>query len=304
MARRPLKLPKCYELALSARETYAAVVGRDVVVAHLPSGERCLASRALKDPSHVAFDAAETRIAVKNTAGDLAVLDLRDGAVLVQREAQAPDEGAPLQFSPCDAFLVDGSWSGAIRVRRVADLAVVEEFTHPGEMITEVARTAYGRTWLFVHQPKARRDDEPPPDAYLTVWDWPLRRPSRKLEPRFARLGAASLSPCGTRIATVASPRFLPDGSFAPDELRISDAAGKALWSAPVRYAGTQYRARWSTDARLVGTTDASGILVFEAEGLIPHRAFAAEFPSDIAFLDAGTSALVGSWSKAWVEAM
>lgn len=304
MERSPLKLPKCHELAVSPRETFVAVVSREVVVARLRSGERCFASKVLKDPSHVAFDPGETRIAVKNTSGDLAVLDAADGAVRARHKARGYDEGAPVHFSPCGEFLVDASWSGAVRVRRASDLAVVEEFAHPGEMVTDVSRSADGRTWLFAHQPKATRDDEPPPDAYLTVWDWPLRQPARKLEPGFSRLGAASLSPCGRWIATVASPGFLPEGGFAPDELRICDPAGQARWSAPVAYAGTQYRARWSADARLIGTTDASGILVFEAEGLIPHRSFAAEFPSDIAFLDAGTSAVVGSWAKAWVEAL
>ncbi|MBX3585447.1 MAG: hypothetical protein KF796_02295 [Ramlibacter sp.] len=304
MSKRALKFPSCYELAISPGQAFVASLGRDVVVASLAQRERRFSSRALAHPAHAAFNTGEARLAVKNTSGDMITLDLSDGQVIARLNAKGHDEGAAIHYSACDHFLVDGSWNGAIRVRRADTLDVVEEFTYENEMITSVSKTDDGSLWLFAHQPKTRDGENFPEPPYMTLWDWPLRKPIRRIDPHFHSVGTASISPCGTWIATRGRHRALSDGTLLPDELRISDASGEARWSTNVTFSGTAYRARWSADGRLVGTVDRSGVLVFTAEGLTPQRTVSAEFASDVAFIDDGTSAVIGTWSRAWVEVL
>jgi hypothetical protein len=304
MIKRSLNLPSCCELAVSPRDTYVAALGRDVVVANLVSRKRCFSSRALAHPAHAAFSDDETQMVVKNTSGDIVTLDMSDGRVVARSDANGYDEGAGVHYSPCGEFVVEGSWNGAIRVRRADSLAVVEEFTFPDEMVSGVSRTSDGSRWLFTHQPKTRDGENWPPPPYLTVWDWPLRTPSRTLDPRFYSVGAASISPCGSWIASVGNHHALPDGTLPPDELRISDLFGEVQWATHVIFAGTAYRARWSADSRLVGTIDRSGILIFAAQGLVLHRTVPSEFPSDIAFVQDGACAVLGTWPKAWLETL
>lgn len=304
MSRRALKLPSCYELAVSPREAFVASVGRDVVIANLATCERCFSSRTLAHPAHAVFNHAETRVTVKNTSGDMLTLDLSDGRVIARFKAKESDEGAAIHYSADDEFLVDGSWNGVIRVRRADTLKVVEEFTYEDEMVTDVSKTAEGSGWLFTHQPKTRDGENFPPAPYLTLWDWPLRAPTRQIYPKLYSVGTASISPCGAWIATVGGHRALPDGTLPPDELRISDSSGGTRWATNVTLAGTAHRARWSSDSRLVGTVDRAGVLVFAAEGLIARRTVATEFASDVAFIDDGSSAVIGTWPKAWIEVL
>lgn len=300
MGPRTVKLAGCYKLAVSPTLGYVAAVGRGVTVANLGSGQRCFSSRAIANPSHAAFNHAETRIAVKNTSGDLVILDATDGATVSKLRAKGNDEGAPMHYCAADEYLVDGSWNGAIRVRHGDTLKVMEEFCFDNEMITDVSCSADRRRWLFAHQPRVRgfgNFTEPP---YLTIWDWPLRAPSAKIDPGFYSVCAASLSPCGSWIASAGYHRMGPGAKYPPHELRMANAAGKLLCTAGLADSGPS-RARWSADSQMVGAVDGSGVLIFMAEGLNPRCAIAAGSASDVAFIDDTKSALISTTSKVWV---
>jgi hypothetical protein len=113
MTKRSLKLPSCYELAVSSRETYVAALGRDVVVANLTSGERFFSSRALAHPAHAAFSGDETQMVVKNTSGDMLTLDVSDGLrspcicrmrEKMKRPGNADEQGSAIPF-PLEALM-------------------------------------------------------------------------------------------------------------------------------------------------------------------------------------------------------
>lgn len=301
MTRRVLKLPGCCELVVSRRGTYVLAVGKTVVVANLRSGERCLSSRALANPAHAAFNEDETRLAVRNTLGDVLTLDLADGRVLARCRAKSREEGAEVHYSPCSDFIVEATWNGVVRVRRSDTLALVEAFTFPGEMITRVSRTADGSRWLFAHQPVTRDGENWSPPPYLTLWDWPLRSPSLTLDPQFYTVGAASVSPCGSWIACAGALRARADGTLPTPELRISERSGKLRWATDITIGGTGWQARWSGDSRFVATVVASGISILEAHGLVLRQHVACDYPSDVAFSEDGAHAMLATWQKTWM---
>lgn len=94
-------------------------------------------------------------------------------------------------------------------------------------------------------------------------------------------------------------------GGGAPvGELRVLDITGSQIAIASVQYSGIQSRVRWSDDGNIIGTTDKAGIICFESRNLVLRNTFPSEFASDIAFIQNGTHAVLGTWKKGWVVAL
>lgn len=294
-ARRPgLKLPASYALAVSPRQRWVAAAGRrSVVVACLASGQRVGTWPVVANPSHLAFADDERTLAVKSTWGEVALVGLPDGAIKARHRPRQPDEGAAILFSPCGRFLVEGAWSGAIRVRSAADIEVTAAFDFPDEMIVDVSTDAGATTWLFGHEPKAFEPDRPGLPPYLTVWTWPLQAASKIITLDLDTLEAAVLDPTARHVAVV--------GRSAQRELRelcvLSLDDGRVLSRAAVAGGGTGAATRWSADGRLLGTVAKGEVRVYRPPLLEPVAALPEPYPADLAFLDDGRRLLLGSWT-------
>jgi len=292
MAPPSLNLPSSYQVCVSPRGRLVATLGRNVSVADLMRRQRIASWHLLSHPSHIAFSPDERLLAVKSTWGEIVVADVATGAEHARNRPKVRDEGASLHFSCCGQFLIDGSWSGKIRVRQVTDLTVVEEYTFNGEMISDASASADGSVWLFGHQPKTPNDAQRPAHPYLTVWSWPFREPERKLPCGFDNLYAAQLAPSKEYIAAVGSSKA---GKAA--ELRILSLAGHIIAATDISVGGTGSSTRWSRNSKLVGAVTAREFRVFAVPTLDSVASIAEEYPSDMAFICNDTELLLGSWS-------
>jgi len=123
----------------------------------------------------VAFSPDGSYIAVKNTSGTILLLDVATGAPSCNFANADDGEGSGLEFSSDGLEIVDGSWSGWLRVRQADSGAIVFAREYPGEMITAVHRTVDGTQWLVVHAMKVTTPNSAPQNGYCSVWRWPFR---------------------------------------------------------------------------------------------------------------------------------
>jgi hypothetical protein len=299
MALPKIKLPTSYEVCVSPQERLIAAVGRNVVVADLLTRKRIASWHAFSHPDHVAFSPDEKLLAIKNTSGEVAILDLATGDVRARSRPKIRDEGAAIYFSPCGTCLVDGSWSGKIRVRKVDDLSVVNEFAFPGEMITEVSASLDGSRWMFGHKPKTPADAQFGAPPYLSIWTWPFREPLATIPSSFDNVYAAQLAPSAQHVAVVGHCR-----ANHAHELRLLALSGDVVASAAVSLGGTGSKTRWSRDSRLIGTIAAHEFRVLAVPTLNTVASIPAEYPSDIAFIGNNTEVFLGSWKWGRVDAL
>jgi len=296
MASRTLKLPTSYTLCVSSTERLLAAIGRNVVIADLHNRKRLCSSHPLSHPSNADFSADERLLVIKSTWGEVALLDAGTGEKLSAHRPKRQDEGAAILFNAEADFLVDGSWSGEIRVRQVSNLSVVESFAFMGEMIEAVSRSASGDCWLFAHTTKSSRDLTKVPRPYVSLWRWPLREQELSFTVGLKTIETAALAPSAPYMAVVG---FCENTNGRV--LRLLSTVGVVIASTPLSISGTGSSTRWSHDSKLIGTVTKGAFVIYSAPELIPYASFPEEYPSDLAFLKSGTEIVLGSWTAGLV---
>ncbi len=109
---KPLRIGTSYSVAFSPDGLSLATLGRDVSVWDLGARTKSWRVHPLSNPGDVAFSPNGRRLAVKNTAGVIVVLNAQDGSVVVDFHNVNDGEGSNVAFSSDGRLLVDGSWSG------------------------------------------------------------------------------------------------------------------------------------------------------------------------------------------------
>lgn len=292
VASRTLKLPTSYELCLSRSGHFIAAVGRKVVVSDMRTRCRLHSTHPLSHPSHADFSPDDRHLVVKSTWGEIALLETHSGEKLASYRPRRQDEGARILFGADGVSLVDGAWSGEIRIRHTSDLSAVESFVFDGEMICAVSRSELGDLWLFGHTTKTLPEPSTTPRPYLSLWQWPLRGPMKKLDAGLKILNAAALSPDGSCIAVVGHCDQ-ENGKV----LRLLSTDGVLLASTSLALGGTGSSTRWSSDSKLVGTVSKGEFRIFSAPDLHPYAAYPEEYPADLAFVSGSNELVLGSWS-------
>jgi len=180
------------------------VLGRDVFVWDVALQSKAVRCHPFAHPSDAAFSPDQRHLAVKSTSGQIVIIDAQSGQTAVDFKNTADGEGSNLQYSSCGAYIVDGSWSGRLAVRRAGSGAheFAQEFA--GEMIRSVHSSSDGKRWIIAHGCKATSHDRPPPPDYFSVWDWPFRPGGYRLLPeRVAFARSSAVSPDGAVLAVV-----------------------------------------------------------------------------------------------------
>ncbi len=292
MTSRALKLPTSYDLCISPSGSLIAAVGRNVVVADMLSRSRLHSSHPLSHPSDADFSPDDRHLVVKSTWGEIALLDARSGEKLASFRPKRQDEGALILFAADGVSVVDGAWSGEIRVRQISDLATAESIAFVGEMIRSVSRNDVGDLWLFGHTTKTLPAPSTTPRPYLTLWSWPLRAPKTKIDVGLRILDAAALSPDGSYIAVV--------GHFDTENQKVLcllSQCGDCLASTELTMGGTGSSTRWSRDSKLVGTVAKGEFRIYLVPDLNLYAVYPEEYPADLAFPSNGNEVVLGSWS-------
>lgn len=293
--RRQLKLPSCYKLAVSKDCKLLASLGRNIVIADTNELKRISSSHPFSHPSSACFNQTATRLAIKNTSGQIVLTNPESSEVILDYRNKNEGEGAEVLFSPCDEFLVDASWKGYIHVRSSLNVEIKDTFFYEDEMIVGVSCSQVGDTWLFVHQPKAKLGASQP--SYLTIWKWPLVSPISVIRPELDRIFNAKLSPKGDSIALIGDIR-----SSQETQVQIIATDGTIVHSAPATTGGTGYSIRWSPDGALIGSVQDGQIIVYHSVDMSILSVNDMKYPSDVAFSLDHSYIAFGSWDGGLIK--
>jgi len=294
---KPLKIGKCYSLALSPAGTRLAVLARSVSAWDLIERRKLYRCHPCCHPSDACFSPDGTCLAIKNTAGLIVIVSACDGHLVANFDNASDGEGSNVAYSACGEYLADGSWEGWLRVRRAADGEVIFQQQFPDEMITSVHRDGTGNCWVIEHQPKTRPRENFSPPAYFSVWEWPFWQKARSVLPyRIHHLRSSALSHDATHLAIVRQGN--------PTVLEIYRVPEPALLGAvSIAIGGTPTTLRWSPDGRWLGSTQENRTVIYR----LPQLSIAAEFPlsyaCDVAFCSDLKLVVLGDWEQGLVTA-
>src|SRR5438105_715585 len=121
VAKPGFRLRSAYDVAFSPNGEWLVTAGKNSAVTLWDVRQRRASAKVtpLKHPGFVAFSPDGTSVVAKNTAGAIAVCPVPFGEPCRIHSA-TQDEGCRVAFSADGSFLIDGSWSGRIVMRRVA----------------------------------------------------------------------------------------------------------------------------------------------------------------------------------------
>lgn len=287
-SRRPLKLQRCYEVAFSNTGAFLITLSGDVVAWNVHERSKRFRVHPFSHPSHCAVHPNDSRLAVKSTSGQIALLDADDGTLVRMLDDTKSNEGSNILYSSCGSKLVDGSWNGQLTVRSAESGQISFQRGFPGEMITRIARTATGDRWFVVHQPKSVVDHKPPASAFVSVWGWPFEEPQDRLMHREGTIKDLAVSPDGSRLCLL--------GHESITVVRLADNG--LLASGAYTYGGTQFVATWSPDGHEIATVQKDSFVFYAANTAQPSQTIDLAYASDIAYSPDGKLLALGSWSS------
>lgn len=233
--------------------------------------------------SHVDVSPDGSRFAVKNTLGDVAVVDLSSVLVRLVLPGAAYGEGDDVLFSPDGAFLVDTSWKGDLLIR---DATTGETRLHERHRsVGKLCATPDRRLWAYI---RSRSPDRV--DLCLRRWPFDEHEPTVYRPPAAAT--SLALSPDGSQLIAAAYQSVeileLPDRAGAP-------VGVVATW--PTAISGTGDHVAWSADGESVAYAGGRSAVVFDTA---LRGRWSATFPyaCDAAFSPDSALFALGDWSK------
>jgi WD40 repeat protein len=284
-------LRSVYDVAFSPDGEWLATVGKKKAVTLWDVRQRRAVANfnPFVHPTFVAFAPDVKSVAIKDTDGAIAICRVPSGAVDCVYTPE-PDEGCRVGFSPDGESLAEGSWSGRIIMRRVADLREVKAESFPQAMVVDASSSADRRLWAFAvsathDHPKYGRAAD-----FVTVRRWPPagKRAVCKLGP-WQRLERAQLNADGTRLAVVLGAGRL---------IVIDVKSPKRQKTVPIRNPVECRALAWSPDGQLLVTNQDPGYTIHRADDLSVIARVEEKYPSAAAFSPDGQWLALGSWKE------
>jgi WD40 repeat protein len=285
---KPLPLQSCYQVAFSKTGELLVTLSRDVVGWSVRRRTKRFRVHSLSHPAHCDIHPSDSDIVVKNTAGQIALLDADQGKLIRMLAQPKRNEGSNILYSPCGEYVVDGSWTGELTVRSTQSGDIAFRKVFPGEMITRVTTTVKGDTWLVVHQPRTMTRDKPPTSAYVSLWNWPFTSPYDHVMSHENAIKAVALSPDAKGLCLVGD-----------DSIGVMSLLSKAfVCLAPYSYSGTQFVATWSPDGQQIATVQENSFVFYVAQTMEKLYSIESSRASDVAYSPDGTLLALGSWNS------
>lgn len=292
MATQTLKLPSSYAVAVSSSQDFVAAAGRNVVLASLLHRKRLYSVHPLSHPSSLSFSPDAAHLVVKNTLGEIVVLDVAEGAATARFTPPEREEGPRIYYSPTGCQLAHVTWSGRLRIHRTLDLAVEQEREFPNDMLFDLSVSATRELWLVAHRSGGSRNPAIANSTQLSLWRWPLVEPIATFDFGQDHLLTASLSPCGSYIA-IARQFFGPPRY---ELVLFSAEHGREMAVTPIDIGGSGSRIGWADDSSAVCATVRGGFAVFSLPSLALEKSLRYQYPSDMAFINSNRALVVGTW--------
>jgi WD40 repeat protein len=286
VVRKPgFRIARSYEVCFSSKGDRLACIGVHVDLWDVPARTRIARAHPFKHPSHIDFSPDGSKLAVKSTGGDVAVLDGLTLEPLALHDGRPWGEGAHARFSPCGEYLVDGSWAGVLLVREALSGDVVYREEAHDTMVSHLACTVDRQRWIDSQWRRGKGQ------AVIRVRSWPFSE--EQTEIRGGDSDAVAMDPSGTRVAVLDRSLQLWDVEGQPTrlgettELPISGTGWGLAWSPSgetIALAGAGKAHLLTSDFRELWQTDL-------------------EYACAAAFAPAGHLLALGAWSKGFVIA-
>jgi WD40 repeat protein len=268
-----------FRAAFSGDGARLATVGKRVTVWDVAARTRVGSVHPFPHEASIDVSPNGERLVVKNTLGDVVVLDVESLSEELRLSGVAYGEGSPVRFSPCGEFVIDGSWNGDLLVRDAASGEVV--LHESGGSITSIACSADRSHWLYTRA-----------GAGCVTRRWPFM----EFEPMVYANGdfllgphALAISGDGQRIVTA---RWQLIEAWQIDGNRL-----ELLGEHSVATSGTGDAVAWSPAGTSIAYAGAGQALVLTPELHVVWRADF-RYPSDVAYSPDGDLLAIGDWSS------
>ncbi len=292
----PLKMKKSYKVAFSPDGSTLLSLGSDVTLWSIKDREKQWNVHPFSHPSDGTFSPDGASIAVKNTGGQIVVLNSVTGETEFDFKNQSEGEGSNVCFSPSGDRLIDGSWDGLLTVRSRFSGEVWFRAEFPGEMVSQIHRPQTGQFLISEHHPKATQSDQPPTDCYFLRWSWPLESAEpQRLPFTFPFVASSAINDSGRAMGVVYGA--------PPNRMVVFDLDGGSIrWMHEVQIGGSGSSLRWSSCGRLIGAVQKGRIAVYRSDdgALIGYKPI--QYPSDVDFSPDTSWIAYGSWQAGGIE--
>jgi WD40 repeat protein len=272
-----------FRVAFSDDGRHLATVGKRVTVWDVAERRRVQSVHPFSYESEVDIAPDGSCLVVKNTRGDVVVLDRESLGEQLRLSGKPYGEGSAIKFSPGGTCLVDGSWAGDLLVR---DASSGEVLVHEQVgMVSTLDCTRDRMTWIYTVE-----------GLGLVRRLWPFGEtpavPILRSETRLGTGWGTTLSDDGTLLAR--------STGRAIETWKVDANGGRPeqVGNCEVPVSGSGYALRWHPEADMLAYA-ASGVallLTSEAKPLWWGPGF--QYASDVRFSSAGDLLAVGDWSK------
>jgi WD40 repeat protein len=283
------RIGSSFRVVFSDDGRHLVTVGRRVTVWDVGERRRVESVHPFSYESAIDITPDGSHVAVKNTRGDLVVLE-RDGLAERLRLAGKPyGEGSPVRFSPGGAFLVDGSWAGDLLVRdaRTGEVVVHE---HVGQVST-LHCTRDRTRWIYTAH-----------GVGLVTRSWPFS--DNEAVPIFRSktpLGAgwgATLSDDGRLVA-----RSI-DRTIETWRIDVNGGPPEQIGGCDVPISGTANALSWHPTKDMLAYAASGVVLLLTSEARPLWWGAGFQYGSDVCFSPDRNLLAVGDWSKGAVLAV
>ena len=127
-----------YYAEISPNKKYLAVVGKKIYIYNYETGKKEKVYQILRYPSKIAFSNDSSLLAIKNTSGHIAVVNILTDEVVCENKMHNV-EGCELYFSSDNRYIITGDWDGNIMLLDIIkndykDLCVFQKNENNGHL--------------------------------------------------------------------------------------------------------------------------------------------------------------------------
>src|SRR4051794_2270587 len=278
-----------FRAAFSDDGIHLVTVGKRVTVWDVAERKRVASVHPFSHELEADVSPDSCWLVVKNTLGDVVVLERETLAERIRLPGKTYGEGAAIRFSPCGAFLVDGSWAGDLLVRDATSGQVVFH-----EQVGSVRRLDCSRDrmrWLYTAEGMG-----------LVTRLWPFEENDPVPIP-----SAASRLDCGWGAMLSDDGALLARATgVAIETWQVDPENGhwEQRGRCEVPISGSGYALAWHPEAEIVAYAASGVALLLTADAAPIWWAPGFEYGCDATFSRDGDLLAVGDWSKGAVLAL